>query len=599
MVFIQNYSHYKQVYKMEKVEELSLKDTFKWLWKFWGKLKFLLVILLIITPITIFFRSYMPIIISRIFDNLENNNINIVKDNIFLFGLFGFIHLILYILLQSLRGVINYKLEHNFRIKIFEHILNLSQKFYQKFTTGDLITRLVDDISERKLAWFACSGIFRFYEALIKIIQCFYFMISISPFLSFVSVIPLSLILILYIKFSMNITQYYKENQKSISNLNTFLTNSIDGIKIVKSYNLFDFQRSIFSKFVEEQKNKSVSLVKASSIIELSYSRMSEITIIIVFLFGGYLVINNKMTLGNLIAFNLYVFALIWPLVDIGQFFLKGRGAGVSVQRIKELEEFEPEIKNNTNSFKLENKIESISFENIEYRFDNGNIGLENINFDVKSGELIAIAGEIGSGKTTLLNLIPRVINPLKGIIKINGENIEDYDTYSLRNSIGYVPQNPSLFSETIKENIIFGREINEEEFIKSIKISQLEKEIENFTDKENTLTGQRGVMLSGGQKQRVAIARAIAKRPKILILDDCTSALDAQTEANLWKSLYDYVPGITVFLVTHRANTLSKANKVIFLEKGKITAIGTHKELLENFKSYREIYYNSDLDSL
>lgn len=588
----------QQSLPVQEKEELPLNETIRWLWKFWGELKPLILLMLILTPITMWFRSVTPIFMANIFNEFALNkpDFSFIQNQIFLLLIYSIVHFILYSFLQSLRGSTNFDLENSFRLSLFNYLVKLDYNFFQRFSTGDLITRIIDDISEKKLAWFACSGIFRFYEAVIKIAQIVFFMFYLSPILTWATILPTSLIIIIYIKFSQKTTEYSKKSQQAISELNSFLTNTIDGIKIIKSYNQEKNQEMFFDNVVENQKTKELELIKASSIIELTYSRLSEMIMVLIFLMGGYLVINNKIPLGTLVAFNAYIFMLIWPMVDIGSFFVKGRRAGVSVQRVKELENFTPAIINVENAIKVPQENFSIEFKNANYVFSNGNKVLDNINFKVKKGELVVITGSVGSGKSTLLNFITRVIDPAEGEVLLNNKNLKNYDLFELRKSIGFVSQTPYLFSDTIKNNIVFGREIDDEKLTKAIKVAQLENEIENFSEKLDTLIGQRGITLSGGQKQRVSIARAIIQKPEILILDDCTSALDTETETKLWNALYDFIPGITVFLVTHRIKTLEKADKIVLLEKGKVVDIGSHKELLLRSEYYKKIYFSEEL---
>lgn len=578
----------------QQKQQISFFETISWLWKFWGDFKLSMIILIILTPITMWFRSYSPIFIGNIFNELaKNNDMDYIKSQILQFFVYSCIHFALYSFIQSLRGVVNFKLENEFRLNIFEYIITLSQNFFQKFSTGDISTRLIDDVSEKKLAWFACSGIFRFYEAVIKISQCLYYMFIISSVLTGVTFIPLLILIFIYIRASDKTTGYSKRTQQAISKLNSFLTSTFDGIKIIKSYNQETSQEKYFDQVVEHQKQKEIELVKASSLIELSYSRLSEIIVILIFLIGGSLVINNKLRVGDLVTFNSYIFMLIWPMVDIGQFFIKGRGAGVSVQRVMELQDFEPDVFNDKSPVSLPKNNLVFNFDNINYTFPNGNHVLKDINFSVQQGQLVAIVGSVGSGKSTFINFIPRVIDPITGTVFLNGIDLKKYDLNELRQNIGFVPQNPSLFSDTLKENIIFGRaDISEEALNTAIKVSQLEHEIKAFPEGLKTMIGQRGVNLSGGQKQRVAIARAIIKKPEILILDDCTSALDAETESKLWNELYKFIPGITVFLITHRVSTLQKADKIIVLDEGKIIDIGTHTQLVKDSAYYRKIYF-------
>jgi ABC-type multidrug transport system fused ATPase/permease subunit len=434
---------------ISREKPISFYETISWLWKFWGKLKTSMVILVIMTPITMFFRSYTPIIIANIFAELLKGSpdMGYIHSQANYFLIFSIIHLVFYIYIQSLRGVVNYRLENDFRLSLFKYIIKLGQNFFQKFSSGDLATRLIDDVSEQKLAWFACSGIFRFYEAVIKTIQCLYFMFMINAMLTWVTIVPLILLVFIYISASEKTTEYSLRTQQAISKLNSFLISTIDGIRIVKSYNQEKNQEKYFAAVVRNQREKEIELVKASSLIELSYTRLSEIIIILIFLIGGWLVINHKLELQFLVAFNMYIFMLIWPMVDIGQLFIKGRGAGVSVKRVKELENFEPDIFNIETPLPLPLNKLKLEFKNLSYIFPNGNKVLNDISFSVGPGQCVAIAGAVGSGKSTFINFLPRIIDPHRGEVLLNGINLKEYDLGGLRKKIGFVPQNPSLFS--------------------------------------------------------------------------------------------------------------------------------------------------------
>ncbi|PIW15789.1 hypothetical protein COW36_15695, partial [bacterium (Candidatus Blackallbacteria) CG17_big_fil_post_rev_8_21_14_2_50_48_46] len=285
----------------------------------------------------------------------------------------------------------------------------------------------------------------------------------------------------------------------------------------------------------------------------------------------------------------------IWPMVDLGQFFIKGRTAGVSVERVREMEAFPPDILPQADALPFPTGKFALSFENIDYQFATGQ-GLAKISLATHSGETLALAGPVGSGKTLLLNLIPRIIQPQTGKLLLNGQELSRYDLQELRQKVGYVSQIPSLFSETIANNIRFGREISPQKLQAAIQVAQLEQDLALFPEGLETRVGQHGVRLSGGQKQRIAIARALAGSPRILILDDCTSALDAETESRLWQSLYRLMPDLMVLLVTHRVSTLQRADRVVLLSQGKIRAQGSHLNLLASDKLYQEIYGQPDV---
>lgn len=573
---------------------VSLPQTLQWLWPFWQRLPTRIVMLLLLTPICVAFDVYIPMFIRDLIDHLGQSGITGAKiqQAAGFILLFGVIHLLLYTLVQSLRGTTNVRFENDFRVHVFRHLMALGQRFFQKFPTGDLLTRLIDDTSEHKLGWFACSGIFRLYEALLRITGCVIFMVMISGLMTVLTLAPLVLMAGLYMLTSHKTTAYSRRTQMAISELNQFLTTTFDGIRMVKAYNQEDKQERGFERVVNEQLQKELTQVKMASLLELSYSRFSELLVVLIFIIGGWLVIHHHLTLGALVAFNSYIAMLLWPMVDIGQFFIRGRAAGVCVQRLQELEDFPPDVVSPPNPASPQFPVRSIHVKQISYIFPNGQQGLHSMSFSLQTKQTTAIAGSVGSGKSTLLALLPRLMDPHQGQIMLDGKDLKDYDLNALRQQMAVVTQEPILFSDTIRQNIIFGRaDISEEAMYEAIRVAQLEKDLPHFSQGLETVIGAKGIKLSGGQKQRLALARALVKKPAILILDDCTSALDAQTEARLWEALYAFIPGLLVVLVTHRLSTLQQADQIVLLRQGELVGTGTHKTLLQTSDYYRELY--------
>lgn len=570
----------------------SLSVTLRWLWPFWKPLFPRLVFLLLATPLVVVFDAYVPMIIRQIVDGLSQHNLQpawLWQKSLLILGL-GLAHFVLYVLVQSTRGATNFGFENRFRMRLAEKLVKQGQSFFYTFRTGDVSTRLIDDISENKLGWFACSGIFRLYEALLMIAGCVWFMWHLHVGLTLLTALPLLFVAFFYIHSSRRTQAYSRHSQKAISALNSFLTSTLEGIRVVKAYNQEQKQIQAFAGVVNQQMQKEIQLVKVSSLLQLSYSRFSELGALVILAAGGYLVIQKVMTLGDLIAFNAYIFMLIWPMVDVGQFFIKGRAAGVSVERVREMEAFPPEIAPQGQALAFPAEDFELSLEDVNYHFGQQS-GLQGLNLSLKSGQTAAFAGAVGSGKTLLLNLIPRIIQPQQGRITLNGRDLADYNLADLRRQIGYVSQSPSLFSDTIAENIRLGREISEADLHWAVEVAQLQQDLPLFAQGLETRIGQHGVKLSGGQKQRIAIARALAGKPRILILDDCTSALDAETEARLWQALYTFMPGLLVLLVTHRVSTLQRAEPIFLLARGSLLGQGSHLTLLRDFSLYRDLY--------
>lgn len=578
----------------------SILHTLAWLWPYWKPMPYRLAFLVIATPLMVGFSVWTPQFIKTLFDAMQAQTLTreLLIHNVGLLLGVGLLHFALHSVIQNLRGWTNCYFEHSFRVRLSRVMLKLGLGFFQRFRTGDITTRLIDDISEKKLGWFACSGIFRLYEALLIITGCLVCMLQLHIGLTLLTALPMAGVALFYIRSSRRTQGYSQQSQQAISDLNAYLTSTLDGIRVVKAYGQEQRASEAFSAVVENQYAKDMALARVKSLLELSYSRFAEIGILAVFLAGGWLVIHNQLKLGSLIAFNNYIFMLIWPLVDIGQFFMKGRQAGVSVERVRELEDYPPEIAQAAQPLPWPRESLKLSFDKVGFTYADQRV-LTDVSFTAQAGQKVALAGAIGSGKSLLLDLIPRMLEPDQGQIVLNEQPLEAYSLESLRGNIGFVSQTPSLFSASIRENILFGREgISDADLAAAIRVAQLEQDLPLFSDGLETLIGQRGVKISGGQKQRIAIARALVHKPQLLILDDCTSALDAETEARFWEALQAFVPDMLVLLVTHRVATLQQADQIVLLKNGRVAALGNH-DALSTDPVYQQLYLHESADSL
>ncbi len=578
---------------------LQFKDTLRWLLPFWRPFRWRLIALLVLTPLAVLFGTWSPLFIKQIFDALQNGQVSrtFLAQQVLIILALGVGHFFLNMALQSLRGMTNFDFEHAFRLRLSRVILQLGRSFFYRFRTGDVTTRLIDDISEKKLGWFACSGVFRFYQALITVGSSLLFMAYLNGLLTLVTLIPLLFVVAYYVVSSQRTVAYAKASQASISELNAYLTSTLDGIRVLKAYGQELAVTQGFEKVVDVQIQRELALTRVSAFLEIAYSRFSELGMLSVFLVGGWLVIHGSLSLGTLVAFNTYIFMLIWPMVDIGQFFIKGRQASVSVERVRELEDYPPEIIDTSTPQAFPQGPLSLRFENISYTFDRP--ALQGVSFTAQAGQMTALAGPIGGGKTLLLDMVPRMIEPHRGRILLNEVPLSNYTLQGLRSRIGFVSQTPHLFSATLRDNILFGQDFGdatEARLQEALRTAQFHEELARFEQGLDTLVGQRGVRLSGGQKQRIAIARALIGRPDILILDDCTSALDAETEARFWNALQQFNPQMLILLVTHRRHTLQQAEQVVLLEAGQVLCHGKGESMMENPR-FQALYGDSLVD--
>jgi len=480
-------------------------------------------------------------------------------------------------------------IEYDLKNIIYKKYQNLDFDFYKNNRTGDLMNRISEDVS--KVRMYVGPAIMYTINTITLFIIVISYMFSVAPKLTMYTLIPLPILSIIIYKISRIINIRSKIVQEYLSKLTTFTQEAFSGVKIIKTYTIENFTNKKLERLASDSKDKNMSLVKVQSWFFPLMILLIGISNILVIYIGGNQYMNGQIELGVLAEFIIYVNMLTWPVATVGWVTSIIQQAEASQKRINEFLNVPNKIINNKNSKLIVDG--DISFNNVSYRYKETNIkALNKISFNVKKGESIAIMGDVGSGKTTILELISRIYEPDKGSVSIGGNNIDEISLNILRDSIGYVPQSTFLFSETIENNLKFGKEdASNLEITESIKIAGLTKDIEQFKDKYNTLLGERGVNLSGGQKQRLAIARAVIKKPKILILDDSLSAVDTQTEKTIINNINKTSKNITVFISTHRISTSKNCDKILVINKGNLESFGTHAELMNQKKTYFETY--------
>ena len=591
-------------------------SKFKWLWKYYRNYKYVLFILLFFTPLQVLFQVTLARLIEFTIDYAKSGQVPVNNAAEWLNKMgngFGFstpatyslalvimalISASLYAWVQGHRTWMNIKLEWLFRQEAFSGITLKGPDFFNRFRTGDLITRLTDDVAE-KLSWFACSGIFRFYEAILMVTFTVTMMAMIDLQLTLWTVAPLPILIFIFFKNSSLLDKKYDHLQNRISNFNAVMESCFSGIRVVKAYVQEKAQISKGLKAMEERRESEIDVVKSVTIIESMYFYIWQFGIVIVLLAGGYLVINSRVSLGVMVAFVYYISYLVFPMFDIGQFLVKSRQSAVSIDRLLELENVKPmvsETGTRTTGSDLRGEITYLGV-NLSFPGSDRKI-LDNVNLEIRPGQTVAFVGKIGSGKSWAINMLPRLVDPTSGFINIDGLNIRDFRLEELRKIIGYVPQEPALFSDTIRNNILFGREgIADDTINWALEIAQLNSDLASFPKGLDTPIGTRGMAISGGQKQRLGLARALVGKPKILILDDCTSALDSRTESALWQKLDEVLPEVTAILITHRPDTLEKVDKIFVFDGGRIIETGIHSELISGNGNYSRIYKRLQLE--
>ncbi len=492
-----------------------------------------------------------------------------------------------FLMRQTIINVSRY-IEYDLKNEVYQHYQVLCSTFYKKNRTGDLMSRISEDVSKVRM-YFGPALMYSINTIALFVIVISY-MVSIAPSLTIYTLLPLPVLSITIYQLSKAINIRSTAVQETLAKLSSFTQEAFSGIGIIKSYNLQASIEGSFATLSLESKNQNVALAKVQAwffplmILLIGFSNL------LVIYAGGKQYIAGEIEIGVLAEFIIYVTMLTWPVATVGWVTSIVQQAEASQKRINAFLQQKPSIENGFSTKKITQA--QLSFEKVSFTYpDTGIKALKNISFELKEGETLGIVGKTGSGKSTLLELIARLYDPTEGKIIIDNQNANTYALNNLREVIGYVPQNPFLFSESIEDNIRFGKkDASIEEIVEAAKNAAVHHNIKEFKDGYKTLLGERGVTLSGGQIQRLSIARALIKDPLILLFDDCLSAVDADTEEKILEHLNRISQDKTTCIVSHRVSSVKNADKIIVLKEGEIIQQGTHNELLKIAGHYREL---------
>ena len=574
----------------------ELRHLNKYFKKYWLKL-FLGIIITIVARL---FQLVMPTYVNKSITSVEGflngevakieakeslmEYILIIIGAALLSGFFTFL------MRQTIINVSRY-IEYDLKNEVFDHYQILSLNFYKKNRTGDLMNRISEDVNQVRM--YAGPAIMYGIQTLTLFACLIPLMFIKAPTLAAYTLLPLPILSVLIYKISKVIHKRSTIVQQYLSTLSTFTQEVFSGVSVIKAYAIEPQTNEELTGLANEGKDKSVSLAKVNAWFFPLMTLLIGISNTLVIYIGGKQYLAGEISVGLIAEFIIYVNMLTWPVAIVGWLTSIVQRAAASQERINEFLNEKPELRNtDTHKHEVQGKIE---FKNVGFTYDDTEItALTNLSFTIEKGKTTAIIGKTGSGKSTILDLVARLYDTSSGEILIDGKSIKKIDLTDLRESIGAVPQDAFLFSDTIKNNIKFGKQDATDEEIEQIaKDAVVHENIMGFSKKYDTVLGERGITLSGGQKQRVSIARALIKDPKIYLFDDCLSAVDTETEEEILNNLKKASEDRTTLIVSHRVSSAKNADKILVLEDGKLIQEGTHEELYAKEGYYQELYMN------
>ena len=486
--------------------------------------------------------------------------------------------------------VMSRHIEFDLKNDIYNHYQKLGQDFYKRQRTGDLMSRISEDVA--KVRQYVGPAIMYSINTIFRMVVVIVQMYLISPTLTWYSLIPVPLLAVLMYKLSTEVNRRSFAYQQNLSKLSSYSQEVFSGIRVIKAYTLENRERQAYDDATTESKTKFMRLAFTNALIGPLMILLIGISNLLIVFIGAKMYINGVITeIGIIAQFILYINMLTWPIASLGWVSTMIQEADSSQKRINEFLNEEPSIQSNTTEKRK--LVGEIEFKNVHFIYEDTKIhALNNISLSIKQGETVAFLGKTGSGKSTILQLISRLYDASSGTILIDNIDIKDWNVENLRDQIAVVPQDAFLFSDSIKNNIRFGKEdATQEEIEHFAKVADVHKNIIRFEKGYDTVLGERGMTLSGGQKQRVSIARALIKDAPVLLLDDCLSAVDTETEERILNNLKDIAQKKTTLIVTHRVSSAKNADKIIILDEGTILEEGSHKQLMQKNGYYADLY--------
>ena len=572
-----------------------VKSVWPYLWKYRRDMALGMGSLLL----TDFLKAALPLAIRSGIDSLMKG---------FRFSLvFEFAALI--VLLSVVKGIFQYwmrviliglsrDIEFDLRNDLFSHIVTLSQDFYAKYRTGDIMARATNDLNAVRMM--LGPGIMYFTETFFTALFLIGVMLHVDWRLTLLCLIPAPVISVAVILFGRRIHDRFETIQKMFSDISSRVQENLSGVRVIRAYAQEQPEIRKFELLNQDYVAQNIGLAKLSALFMPLLQALIGIGFLVVLLGGGYQLLEHRISLGSFVLFNTYMGVLVWPMIALGWVVNLMQRGTASWTRIMELMHEQPSIQRRNSLYSSSpphSVLGALRFEDVEMKYPTG-FALKSITLEIPAGATVAIVGHTGSGKSTLVSLIPRLMDPTRGAVFLDDVDLRDFDPEWLRRQIGFVPQETFLFSATLAENIAWGVDsATEDDIARAAELAGLAPDIATFPAGYGTIIGERGITLSGGQKQRVAIARAILRNPKILILDDALASVDTLTEERILQGLTNVMRGRTTILISHRVSTVQNASRIFVIEHGEVAEQGTHAELIRSGGYYADLYQKQLLE--
>jgi ATP-binding cassette subfamily B multidrug efflux pump len=488
-------------------------------------------------------------------------------------------------------------IEYDLRNDLFSHLVTLSSDFYARYRTGDIMARATNDLNAVRMM--LGPGIMYWTETMFTAVLSITVMLSVDWKLTLMCLVPAPLVSIAVMLFGKRIHDRFEVIQKMFSDISSRVQENLSGVRVIRAYAQEDAELRKFEVLNQDYVAQNIRLARLSGLFMPLLQALISLSFLVVLLAGGYRLLQHRISLGSFVMFNTYMGMLVWPMIALGWVVNLMQRGRASWERIMELMREKPRISREEVGASKEagEVLGALRFEGVEVRYPAG-AALKNVDLEIPAGATVAIVGHTGSGKSTLASLIPRLTDPTRGIVFLDGVDLKELDPEWLRRQIGFVPQETFLFSATLADNIAWGVEgASEAAISRAAELAGLGPDIAGFPAGYQTMIGERGLTLSGGQKQRVAIARAILRNPRILILDDALSSVDTLTEERILTGLTSVMRGRTTILISHRVSTVRAASRIFVIEHGEVAEQGTHAQLIGSGGYYADLYQKQLLE--